>query len=310
MTSNRDLRTLTRHGVLLLADATTAGWSPAAVYARVRKEGWVRLGRGAWAEPGREVDVGARVRAIQSTAAHLVASHRTAARLNSIELFAGDGKLEFTDLRGANRKRRTDVTVHRCGLSASQTRDLYGLRVTTPLRTLADLLRTAPLDDALTAVDSALTWRGRGDTRRPPLADLGQLAAAVGSLPRKSGRRTAVERLALADPRSESVAETIARLRMHEAGLHPQSQAELRTGEGRWVRVDFLFQAARVAVEIEGYAYHGSRAAHDRDVHRFNALQSCAEVDTILRFTAAEVFGSPATMIARIRRALGEVAPS
>ncbi|MER7172019.1 DUF559 domain-containing protein [Streptomyces mesophilus] len=302
----RELRGIVRHGVLLLADAVAAGWSRGAVYGRVRKEGWVRLGTAAWAVPGAEVDVGMRVRAVQAASPHLIASHRTAARLQSIELFAhGDG-LEFTDLRGANRKLRSDVKVHRCALAVRETREVDdGLRVTTPLRTLTDLLRAGSLDDALTAVDSALTWRGRGDTRRPPLVGLDHLTAAAGELPYAGGRRKAQHRLALADPRSESVAETIARLRMVEAGLRPESQVELAAGRGRRVCVDFLFREQRVAVEIEGYAYHGSREAHVRDLGRFNALQSCPEIDTVLRFTAVQVFASPATVIARIREALG-----
>ncbi|WP_199545621.1 endonuclease domain-containing protein [Streptomyces sp. N35] len=304
----RELRGIVRHGVLFLGDAVAAGWSRGAVYGRVRKEGWVRLGAAAWAVPGAEVDVGMRVRAVQATSPHLIASHRTAARLQSIELFAPGDELAFTDLRGANRKLRSDVKVHRCALAERETREVDdGLRVTTPLRTLTDLLRTGSLDDALTAVDSALTWRGRGDTRRPPLVRLDHLTAAAGELPH-AGRRKAQDRLALADPRCESVAETIARLRMDEAGLRPESQVELAAARGRRVRVDFLFREQRVAVEIEGYAYHGSREAHVRDLGRFNALQSCPEIDTVLRFTAVQVFASPAVVIARIREALAAAA--
>ncbi|MDQ1027158.1 hypothetical protein QF035_004740 [Streptomyces umbrinus] len=47
-------------------------------------------------------------------------------------------------------------------------------------------------------------------------------------------------------------AETIARLRLHDAGLCPESQAELRTLDGRRRYVDFLFRAEGPAVEIEG----------------------------------------------------------
>ncbi|WP_149826465.1 DUF559 domain-containing protein [Streptomyces tailanensis] len=92
---------------------------------------------------------------------------------------------------------------------------------------------------------------------------------------------------------------------MYDAGLRPETQAEVRTVHGRVLRVDFLFRAQGVAVEIEGYAYHGSREDHRRDVARFNDLQQCPGIRGILRFSAEEVFHSPERMLATIRRTLG-----
>ncbi|WP_328769600.1 hypothetical protein [Streptomyces sp. NBC_00286] len=65
---------------------------------------------------------------------------------------------------------------------------------------------------------------------------------------------------------------------MHDAGLHPESQAELRTPNGRRRYLDFLFRAEGLAVEIEGYAYHGTRESHRRDIARFNEIHQCKEV--------------------------------
>ncbi|WP_406146246.1 endonuclease domain-containing protein [Streptomyces sp. NBC_01012] len=114
--------------------------------------------------------------------------------------------------------------------------------------------------------------------------------------------------LALADPQSASPAETVARLRMHDAGLHPVSQAELLTPAGRRIRADFLFVREGVAVEIEGFAYHGTREAHRRDLDRFNALSACPGVRLILRFPAATVFRTPDRMLTEIRAALATAA--
>jgi very-short-patch-repair endonuclease len=132
---------------------------------------------------------------------------------------------------------------------------------------------------------------------------LDAVAAALGQ--RSRGAVRARGRLTLADPASGSPAETVARLRMHDAGLHPETQAEVVTSAGRVLRPDFLFRAQGVAVEIEGYAYHGRCEDHRRDVARFNDLQQCPEVRFVLRFTAEEVFRSPGTVIATIRRAVG-----
>ncbi len=304
------LRTLAAaSGLILLDDALAAGWSRSAVYRCVTREKWVRLERGAWVPPEGEVDPGIRVRAAQRTVPALVASHRTAAHLWGIELLDGVGPLmTYTDLRGQSAPCRAASAagriVHRCALAAEDvTYSRSGLRLTTPTRTLADLVRTETCDVAVVALDSALTWRGKGAARRGPLCSRDQVQGALRSMAFKE-RSARLRWVALADPLCDSPAETVARLRMYEAGLRPESQAELRTARGRWLRVDFLFRARGVVVEIEGYAYHGSRAAHERDVARFNALQSCPEVRTVLRFTALEVFRAPHEVIARIRAAL------
>jgi very-short-patch-repair endonuclease len=119
----------------------------------------------------------------------------------------------------------------------------------------------------------------------------------------ESGRR----RLKLADPNSGSPAETVARLRLHDAGLRPESQAELRTPDGRRSYLDFLFRAEGLAVEIEGYTYHGTRESHRQDVARFDQVLQCPEVLLLLRYTAADVFHRPSRMIEEIRAALSRL---
>jgi very-short-patch-repair endonuclease len=91
---------------------------------------------------------------------------------------------------------------------------------------------------------------------------------------------------------------------MRDAGLRPESQAELRTPAGRRRFLDFLFRAEGLGVEIEGYAYHGTRDSHRRDVYRFNQILRCPEVRALLRCTAEDVFHRPARMIQEIRAAL------
>ncbi|MEU1318531.1 endonuclease domain-containing protein [Streptomyces tibetensis] len=135
-----------------------------------------------------------------------------------------------------------------------------------------------------------------------PLTALGSVGAAL-ALPGQGSAR-ARRRLELCDPQAGSPAETIARLRMADTGLRPESQVELFTPAGRRVVLDFLFRREGLAVEIEGYAYHGTREAHRRDVSRFNQVIQCPEVRSLLRFTAQDVFHHPDEMIAEIRAAL------
>ncbi|GHF86927.1 DUF559 domain-containing protein [Streptomyces filamentosus] len=93
---------------------------------------------------------------------------------------------------------------------------------------------------------------------------------------------------------------------MADAALAPECRPPLRTPRGQVLRPDFLFRRPDLTVEIEGYAYHGSRAAHERDIARYDALQSCPEVRRVLRFTAREVFTRPDRVTATIRTALAE----
>ncbi|WP_241267386.1 hypothetical protein [Streptomyces scabichelini] len=169
-------------------------------------------------------------------------------------------------------------------------------------RTLADLLRAGPRDEAQVAVESALTRRRVGQVRRAALTTKALIALELEAP--ALGADRARGWLQLTDLNAGSTAETIARLRMHEAGLRPESQAELRTPDGRHRYLDFFFRAEGLAVEIEGYAYHGTRESHRRDVARFNQVFQCPEVRNLLRFTAADVFHRPGVMIREIRAAL------
>ncbi|MEV3861401.1 hypothetical protein AB0J38_44730 [Streptomyces sp. NPDC050095] len=151
-------------------------------------------------------------------------------------------------------------------------------------------------------MESALTYRTVDRRRRPPLLALHDVVGAFPPRHRHAAR--AREWLALVDPTSDSPAETVARLHMADAGLRPESQAEVFTADGRQVLLDFLFRAEGLAVEVEGYAYHGTREHHRRDIDRFNRIQSCPEVRALLRFSALDVFRRPAHVVAEIRAAL------
>ncbi|MEV6754837.1 hypothetical protein [Streptomyces sp. NPDC051214] len=234
----------------------------------------------------------------------LVASHRSAARLWGIEVLREE--LEFTDPLGAGRK--TGARVHWLPLPPAEITVVGDLRVTTVARTLADLLRRGPREDAVVALDSALSSRRYGGRqwRGPLIGGLDTVAAALDSPPvaRSAGAVRARRWLTLADAEAGSPAETVARLRMRDAGLRPESQARILTPTGRLLRPDFFFREEGVVVEIEGYAYHGTKEAHRRDRSRYNDLSSCPEVRAVLRFAAEEVFTAPDAFVGRVRAAV------
>ncbi|MFF0472539.1 hypothetical protein [Streptomyces sp. NPDC004284] len=302
-----ELAILARGGVLLTVWAVAAGWPPGRLAGRLRRDGWQRICRGAWAAPGRELDWRLRATALQFLRPELVCSHGTAARLHRIERLgtaAADDPLEFTAPAPARSAPGAAVRIHGTTFLTPHDRSIRrGLRTTTPARTVGDLIRTsATREEAVVVADSALAHRAVAGVRREAVVRYEELAAELAA-PRRGGGRARAW-LPLTEPASGSPAETVARLRMGDAGLFAESQPAVRTPEGRTLRPDFLFRAAGLAVEIEGYAFHGTRRAHERDVARFNALQSCPEVRRVLRFTAREVFQHPARMVATVRAAL------
>ncbi|SDY92178.1 Protein of unknown function [Geodermatophilus africanus] len=68
-------------------------------------------------------------------------------------------------------------------------------------------------------------------------------------------------------------------------------QHPIRLPDGRWIRLDAAFVEARVAVELDGAAFHGSRAARERDLRRDTALAALGWV--VLRFSYARLVADP-----------------
>lgn len=303
----RELATLAPGGVLFTAKAREAGWPEQLLHRRLRTAGWQPIHLGAWTAPGRLVDWLTHAWVVQSLQPHLVCSHRTAAALHLVEILDTSRTrtrhaTEFTDPRPGPHRRRPGTRVHRLPLTAADRTVRRGLTTTSAVRTVGDLIRCLPRNEAVAAADSALATRTVRGVRRPPLVHASALRAELAT--RRHGAVRARPWLALTDPRSGSPAETLARLHLHDAGLHPETQAALRTPSGRILHPDFFFRAQGLVVEVEGYAFHGTRETHTGDLRRFNELQTCPEVRRVLRFTAVEVFRHPDRVITQIREAL------
>ncbi|MCD9192791.1 hypothetical protein [Streptomyces albireticuli] len=279
-------------GIVLAAQAAGAGLRADGVARSLRRAGWSRILPGAWAEPGRVVDLPLRLRAWQLRHPELVASHSSAAAAHGIALLRPYGAELTAPGRG---RRAAGAVVHGIPVAEEEVTAVAGVRVTTPVRTVCDLLRTLPLEEGVIAADSALA-RGAVDT--------GEVEASLAASSRRPGTRRARRALALTDAGCGSPAETKARLEMRGAGLRPESQAEVVTARGRTARLDFLFRAEGLGVEIEGFTWHGSRAAHQNDTMRFNDLAGCPELRRLLRFTRDDVFHRPRLTVRTIEAAL------
>lgn len=67
--------------------------------------------------------------------------------------------------------------------------------------------------------------------------------------------------------------------------------------------VDCLWPAERLVVELDGYEFHRTRAAHERDRGRDADLALAGY--TVRRFTFTQVRSQPARVIALVRKSLG-----
>lgn len=85
---------------------------------------------------------------------------------------------------------------------------------------------------------------------------------------------------------------------IRRAGLpRPEVNARL----GRWT-VDFLWRDERVVVELDGHAYHSSRAARERDRRKDADLQQAGLL--VIRISGRRLKHSPEEVLAQIVYAL------
>ncbi|TDT34240.1 endonuclease domain-containing protein [Naumannella halotolerans] len=166
---------------------------------------------------------------------------------------------------------------------------LHGLRVHSPAGTAVDL---AARDNGA-AIDNALRL-GR--------AQLEGLHRVMGSIRGRRGNRR--RREILADSRDEpwSAAERVAHRLLRESQLTGWvTNRPILTSTGRYL-ADLVFSVARLIVEIDGYATHGTRNAFESDRERQNAL--VLDGWRVLRFTWRTLTSQPDVFLAQIRHAL------
>jgi len=277
-------------GLIALTQAVALGCPAGRAARSLRSAGWSRLVVGAYLAPGVEATFAAEIRARLLVRPDLIACRSSAAHL--LGLSDWRPRLEFITVGSA--ARCLGARVYRDRVAEEDIVARWGAPVTRPLRTVVDLLRYGSVVESVVTLDSAAA------RRQVPLNEVAR------ELERLAGRRgvsRAWRSFALADPAAESPLESLARLRMRQAGLHPRSQVQLTVGGLRY-RVDFVVDG--VGVEIEGVRYHGGIDEHQRDVRRFNALVSSDARLPILRFTWDDVVRHPDRMIAVIKATIAD----
>jgi Transcriptional regulator, AbiEi antitoxin len=229
---------------------------------------------------------------------HVAISHESAAAWLGADLPSAPTGLHVTASR--DRGRRADcvdgVRLHRADLAKSDLMVVRGALVTAPLRTVLDVARSMPLQDAVAIGDSLC---------RLGLVTPREVEGAAVALPRGPGRPVAVEVAHLLDATAGSVFESISRVNLAIAGLPaPVPQLNIFTAGGQWIaRVDFAWPECRLVLECDGFEFHSSREAFERDRRRWSALTRAGWRVAIV--TWRDVLGEPQYLIDLVADLIG-----
>lgn len=180
-----------------------------------------------------------------------VFSHGSAALLHGLPVWPGAvAKVHVTRSRqGGGGMKRSVVQVHGAPLQIADVMLMSGMPVTSMARTVLDLARTLPMDQAVACGDRALALGLRQ-------ADLG---AGLLRMERWPGVRSARRTVGFLDGHSESVGESVSRVRLMEEGLPaPELQQEIFGPNGQLVaRVDFYWKDRQTIGEFDGKIKYG-----------------------------------------------------
>jgi len=274
-----------QHGVVSTRDLLAAGVGPHAIEARVAR-GWLRrLHRGVYAVGALESELTAPAGAILATGGRAALSHRTAATIWGVVAARPADPVQITLLNARSNGRR-GVEVHTNVLEQRDIRTRHGLPLTAPARTLKDLAATAP-DELEHAINEAQIQR---------LVTHDELRHLL-TLPRCGVRAL---RHALEDGPQLTRSEAECRLLdlIRRAGL-PPPQTNVRVAGHE---VDLHWPSHDLVVEFDGWAYHRTRAAFERDRRRDADLQLAGQ--RVIRVTHRQLGGEPEALVARFAGAL------
>jgi very-short-patch-repair endonuclease len=227
---------------------------------RLRNERLVALHRGVYAVGHTGLTLrGRELAAVLACGPQAVLSHLSAGRLWGL-VRSGSSRIEVTAPR--SRERRSEWTVHTTRLLAVEDRDVMdAIPVTSVARTLVDLAEVLTEPRLARAIHEA-------EVRR--LFDLRAVEAALARVAGRRGRHRLLRVLAAYRPEDhelDSHAEGRFRALCHRHGL-PDPRPQLIEG----YRVDFYWPQARLAVEVDGAAFHHTRRAFYADRARDRAL--------------------------------------
>jgi very-short-patch-repair endonuclease len=273
-------------GVLTLAQANYCGLSRHAVNRRVRSGHWRRCSPGVFFVDDRPFTDAARVRAaVWGYGLEAVASGLAAAWWHGLTKFA-PGIVEVTVPRSSHHPHRDGVRMRRRDLARIDVVERNALRVT---------------EFALTVVEAAVRFRGGAVLMDSALQRHVELRDLWRAHLRNKGRHgsPAARRLlqAAADGARSEAKRLLVKL-LREAGITGWRTNYPVGG----YKVDVGFPKQKVAIEVDGWAFHSDAEVFVKDRNRQNKIALLGW--KVLRFTWLDLIEYPERVIAEIWRAI------
>ena len=253
----------------LRPELLAAGFSDDELRALVRAGRLTPVRRGSYVQGGLPEDVLARhVLQIRAAARELagdaVISHVSAAVLHGLRIWGVRlDRVHVTRRRRTGGRRGALAHVHSAALDPAEIVTIGGLPVTSLARTVADLARMLPFEQAVVLGDSAMFHR------RADRLDKADVAAVLDHEPRRPGTRAARRALGFSSALSESVGESRSRVAIAAAGLPPPVlQWEVHAAAtGAFVgRVDMGWPKQRTVGEFDGLVKYGRTLRPGQDI--------------------------------------------
>jgi len=276
-------------GVVARAQLIAIGLGEDALDHRVRRGSLHRVHQGVFAVGHRVLPrEGVWLAAVLAAGPGAVLSHRSAAALWGLR-DAGPVRPEVTVAR---RRRRPRIITHRIALAADEMTVERGIPVTTPARTLLDLADRLGPHRLERAIHEA-------EYRRltSPVSLEALLARHHGRRGTKVLREMTV-RETIGRGRTRSALES-AFLALLDAADLPRPRTNAQVDE---YEVDAIWPAARLIVELDGHAAHGTRRAFEADRARDRDLQTRGY--TVLRVTWRQLHDDAPRIAAQVRAIL------
>jgi very-short-patch-repair endonuclease len=280
-----------QRGIVTRRQLMAAGVGPVAIKRRRRAGRLQPIHRGVYAVGHSVLVDGAReVAALLACAPGAVLSHLSAAyQWRLLPYPANQTPVDITVV-GRQPRRTRGIRVHR--VRALDRRDLRirdGIPLTSPARTLLDLAA---------GIEGEVLERAFAEGQALRLVRPRDVQEQLARNPRRRGAPALRHLLDSGPSHTRSEAERRL-LRLIRAAELPRPQVNARVGA---FVVDFLWPEHKLAVEVDGFAYHSSRAAFERDRRRDASL--AAGGYTVLRVTWRQLVDSPEAVVARIAAAL------
>lgn len=218
---------------------------------RLRPGAYLGSGDERLAEPEARHALAARAAVRQHGTSDGAASHTSAAAMHGLPLWRVPLVRSHLTRPGEGGGRRTAyLHLHRAELEPDEVVLVDGVRVTSPARTVVDIARTLPFEQAVAVADAAL---------HSEIVESGELAVALLRARGARGLPAARRVVAFADGAADGPGESISRVRFARSGLpRPELQHVVRDPSDRFIaQVDFWWPARALVGEFDGKSKYG-----------------------------------------------------